>query len=650
MEKKFDYIEKAKEIYNNWERHQTYIGNKNLINVCNESVNFYEGNHYYKMKHKVDLPKVVFNVVKMIIDNKVSNILSTPFSVKFTSAEAPELADKLNNFDKYILKELDHDILNRRLVNDGEIKGTFAIHYYWNENLIGQVGLFKGGLQAELLDPLNIACENPREKDIQKQKWIIIPKRLEVKVVKKLCDENVDLELIRPDDLDTHYDDDREAENSDKEKGLVTVFTRYFRVDGEVYYDRATKETLIQKPKPLNPNTHYKQIKYQNAEEKQKTDEDLQMDSQKLTQDDDIEFKDDDMKFYLYPIEVNCLTPSNSGIYGLSDVYSLITPQKMLNLSFSAQYKRYLDDLFPKWLTKKGALQQEITGMPNEIITDYSNTNGWGIAKVEGGSLANAQFTVSDTITTFMKLVSNSRDVLTGDSVGANMSALAIQSLQTQAEKPIAQQRELFMQSLIRMARIRVLFYKFFYEEKNFSYELNDIDFEEKLEHNNYEEINKTQADVFKGEELYNKSFNISVDVGRGTKYDAITAQETLNSLFVNGAINNMDADRLEQYYEMLDDNLFPNKSNLKRIIRKQRQSENAMLKQQLEQVTAENQQLQIKLEQAQVLISTIQDEFKQKIEYANERIKNSEDNLSSANQLIMQMMNTQQGNSTDKQ
>ena len=641
----FDYIEKAKEVYKNWERHRTYLANKNLFNVCNESVNFYEGNHYYKMKHKVDLPKVVFNVVKMIIDNKVSNILSTPFSVKFTSADDASLAEKLNNFDKYILKELDHDIINRRLVNDGEIKGTFAIHYYWNENLIGQIGVYKGGLQAELLDPLNIACENPREKDIQKQKWIIVPKRLEVNVVKKMCDKNVDLELIKPDNLETNYDNDVEAENSDKEKGLVTVFTRYFRINGEVYYDRATKETLIQKPKPLNPNIHYEKFKYQSEEEREKTDEDIKMDGQKLTQDDKIEVKDDDKKFYLYPIEMNCLTPSDSGIYGLSDVYSLITPQKMLNLSFASQYKRYLDDLFPKWLVKRGALQQEITGMPNEIITDNSNTNGWGIAKVEGGSIANAQFTVSDTITNFMKVVSNSRDVLNGDAVGANMSALAIQSLQTQAEKPIAQQRELFMQSLIRMARIRILFYKFFYEEKNFSYELNDIDFEEKLEHNNYEEVNRTQKDTFKGSELNQKTFGISVDVGRGTKYDAITAQETLNALFVNGSINNMDADRLEQYYEMLDDNLFPNKANLKRIIRKQRQSENAMLKQQLEQTTAENQELQIQLEQAKVMISTLQDEFKQKIEYANEKIKSSEANLQNANNLIMQLY---KGNSTE--
>lgn len=644
-ENNFDYIEKAKEIYQNWERHKTYIANKNLINVCNESVNFYEGNHYYKMKHLVDLPKVVFNVVKMIIDNKVSNILATPFSCKFTSADDPELADRLNNFDKYILKELDHDIINRRLVNDGEIKGTFALHYYWNENLIGQVGIYKGGLQAELLDPINIACENPRERDIQKQKWIIIPKRLEAKVVKKMCDEGVDLELIKPDDLETVYDNDKEAENSDKEKGLVTVFTRYFRVDGEVYYDRATKETLIQKPKPLNPEIHYKDIKYNSEDDREKTDEDLQMDSQKITQDEDVEFKDDDQKFYLYPIEVNCLTPSDSGIYGLSDVYSLITPQKMLNLSFASQYKRYLDDLFPKWLVKKGALQQEITGMPNEVITDNSNTNGWGIAKVEGGSIANAQFTVSDTITEFMKVVSNSRDVLNGDSVGANMSALAIQSLQTQAEKPIAQQRELFMMSLVRMARIRILFYKFFYEEKNFSYELNDIDFEEELEHNNYVGVNKTRNATFKGSDLKHKALNITVDVGRGTKYDAITAQETLNSLFVNGAINNMDADRLEQFYEMLDDNLFPNKENLKRIIRKQRQSENTMLKQQVEQLTTDNQELQIQLEQAKVMISTLQDEFKQKIEFANEKIKTSEANLQNANNLIAQIY---KGNTAD--
>lgn len=654
MEKEKDYVQLAKEILRDWDKHYNYLSNKNLINVMRESVMFYEGNHYYKKVYSdVDLPKVVFNVIKMIIDNKASNILSTPFDTHFSSSSSPELVERMNRFDKYILKELDHDILNRLLVNSSLVKGTHAIHYYWVEDIVGQSGLYKGGLRAEIIDPLRVAVANPRVKDIQAQKYITIQQRLEVKTVKKIADKEVDLSLIKPDDLDRQYNNEVEQEQENDDTGMVTVYNRYFRVDGEVYLERSIKDTIINKPKPLNPNL-YKAVEYRTEKEKEDekstNKENIDMDSIIMTADTNLEqSRDDNEKFYLYPIEMNCLTQSDDSIYGLSDVSPLIMAQKMVNLYFATIYKKSMDDVFPKYFAKKGALQQEITGMPNEVITDYSNTNGWGIQKVEGIQYANGQFALGQTLVEFMKNVSNSRDVLQGETVGANMSALAIQSLQTQAEKPIAQQRELFMQSLIRMARIRVMFYKFYYDEKDFAYEMDEVDYDSMIEQNGFSEngLNRTVGDTFRGSDYANMPFRITVDVGRGTKYDAITAQETINQLFNNGNFTQMDADTKEQFYYLLDDNLFPQKYVLKALIRKQRMSENSQLKAQVEQLTTENQELQMALEQLKIYLEALKKQYTESINVANEQIKDAEQRYANANDTIMNIAN--QGNNTNK-
>ncbi|HRF70119.1 MAG TPA: hypothetical protein PKV66_01670, partial [Candidatus Pelethenecus sp.] len=225
--------------------------------------------------------------------------------------------------------------------------------------------------------------------------------------------------------------------------------------------------------------------------------------------------------------------------------------------------------------------------------------------------------------------------VLQGDTVGANMSAVAIQSLQVQAEKPIAQQREIFIQSLVRMAKIRLLFYKFYYKNKEFTYDLDDIDFEEALEKANGQKVNRSNNEEFNGSDYLGQVYDIVVDVGRGTKYDAITAQETLNNLYLNGNIEKMDSDKLEQYIMALDDNIFPYKEGLKRLMRKQRQSEKAQLQQQVEQLTNALQQQQIELQKYAVYIKNLKDEFTGKLNTQNEIIKNKDSNLKEAQDIL---------------
>ena len=629
--------DRIKTFWNEWESYKTFLSNKNYPKVFKENVDFYEGRQWGS-NPVFDIPPVVVNMVRAIIDVKSSNILATPFSVNFRNgnAEMESNTQKLNNFDKAIQKELNHDLINRRIVNSSEIKGVFCLHYYWNEDKHGIKGLYKGGLQAEVLNPLWVAVSNPYETDIQKMEWTIVGTPMKVNKVQKMAkDEGLsqeDIEMIRDDGLDDLPNAEKDFSVEDQKKQRCVVLTKYFRQNGEVYVQRCTKSVMLGKAKPLNPNITRRELEKAGAESK----DEYKIDPESAAIQDNILSNElDEEVWNLYPLEMNALTPSDNSIYGLSDATGLIMLQKMLNISFSTTYKNSLDNVFPKYIAKEGALQQEITGEPNEIITDHTRGGNWGIQKIEGTPQSNAQVGMPATIMEFMKTISNSRDVLQGDTVGANMSAVAIQSLQVQAEKPIAQQREIFIQSLVRMAKIRLLFYKFYYKNKEFTYDLDDIDFEEALEKANGQKVNRSNNEEFNGSDYLGQVYDIVVDVGRGTKYDAITAQETLNNLYLNGNIEKMDSDKLEQYIMALDDNIFPYKEGLKRLMRKQRQSEKAQLQQQVEQLTNALQQQQIELQKYAVYIKNLKDEFTGKLNTQNEIIKNKDSNLKEAQDIL---------------
>ena len=629
--------DRIKTFWNEWESYKTFLSNKNYPKVFKENVDFYEGRQWGS-NPVFDIPPVVVNMVRAIIDVKSSNILATPFSVNFRNgnAEMESNTQKLNNFDKAIQKELNHDLINRRIVNSSEIKGVFCLHYYWNEDKHGIKGLYKGGLQAEVLNPLWVAVSNPYETDIQKMEWIIVGTPMKVNKVQKMAkDEGLsqeDIEMIRDDGLDDLPNAEKDFSVEDQKKQRCVVLTKYFRQNGVVYVQRCTKSVMLGKAKPLNPNITRRELEKAGAESK----DEYKIDPESAAIQDNILSNElDEEVWNLYPLEMNALTPSDNSIYGLSDATGLIMLQKMLNISFSTTYKNSLDNVFPKYIAKEGALQQEITGEPNEIITDHTRGGNWGIQKIEGTPQSNAQVGMPATIMEFMKTISNSRDVLQGDTVGANMSAVAIQSLQVQAEKPIAQQREIFIQSLVRMAKIRLLFYKFYYKNKEFTYDLDDIDFEEALEKANGQKVNRSNNEEFNGSDYLGQVYDIVVDVGRGTKYDAITAQETLNNLYLNGNIEKMDSDKLEQYIMALDDNIFPYKEGLKRLMRKQRQSEKAQLQQQVEQLTNALQQQQIELQKYAVYIKNLKDEFTGKLNTQNEIIKNKDSNLKEAQDIL---------------
>ena len=169
-----------------WKRYQdslAYTKRMKLKNIWDECENFVEGKHWPLATARTrDLPRPVINLCNLIADNKKAGILSTkvklvyrPAQVFFDLEKADEGADLFTKFVEIALKDLKQDDLDDKAQDDATQLGSYAYHYFWDSNVVGNVqSPYLGALRGEIIEPQNIFFSNPMIQDEQKQSWIII--------------------------------------------------------------------------------------------------------------------------------------------------------------------------------------------------------------------------------------------------------------------------------------------------------------------------------------------------------------------------------------------------------------------------------------------------------------------------------------------
>ena len=581
------------EMWQDYERGKSFYANKGFTTALPNYVSFYEGDQWPKpteaTKH---MPRPVFNFVKMIIDNKVSNIVGSPVKLNFVADNDKISTNKFTRFAHFILKEIGMENIDYEAILTDRKKGVFVKHYYYSEEAIGRKGNFEGGLRCQLIEPLNVYVADPNETNIQKQKWIMVAVREEVSKIKKMAKKKYH-DKICSDELETSYGNKRELEGSE----LATVLTKYFKVDGEVYYERATKYTALQEEAiPLNPYLIEKKIKSEDIDGKGTSQPDEKLE------------KDKQDKYYMathYPIEICSLDPSDDCIIGISEVKNMMVAQKLVNFNIAMGALNLQELGAPVTLVKPNALQgQTLTNQPGQVITDYTPGNGWGIKNLETTPFTAQALQFAPALMDLIRTVSNATEVITGEMVSKDLSGYAIAQLQAQAQKPIEMQRKRFWQHKEREGKILEMFFKLFYENKEFTYK-NTL--EERIvmqQQNSNEKLSENGVDIFNGEDFQDKSFSIVIEAGAGTQYSEIQAMSKLDNLIQMKLID------LETYVELYPDSAMPFKAEMKEFIWKQKQTEIAQLRQLATEQAQMIEQLKMTGEQQEKDIKTFSSEL----------------------------------------
>lgn len=556
--------ELAEKIWNDWQKGLEYQQTLNLKETCETCVDFYEGRQWAQATERTkNMPRPVINIVKFILNSKKANILSSKISMiykpliydELEGGVATEGATAFTNFAEHIKKEIKQEDLDSKAILDGLKKGTYIYHYFWDTEKKTGMAKFDGGLNGQIIDCLSIVFANPKQKDEQKQKWIIIQSRENVETLKKLAKKNgiskAEIELIQADtDEEKNYD----SEEQDGEE-YATVLTRYFRKDGEVYYTKSTEKMMVQEETPLTPDARKVSLEIDDEGKTNEDNEEMEQDKPVLSE----------FKMTLYPIVVAPYDEREKSIYGIGEAEQLIPVQKSINFNYAMMQMASQNMGFPKVKVRPNALRgKTITNTPGEVLTDYSPGFD-GISYLNPPAFSNTPLTIADKLLEVTRTVTGATEVANGEVLGANMSGSAIVALQTQAKVPIEDMQKRFWRVHEKIARVWEQFFKGYYRF-DIPYVIESEDGEEPA--------------VFNGSQYQDMDFETTIDVGAGSAYSESLSINLLENSLQRGDIT------FDQYVDLYPDTAMPFKAQLKEM------RKNQQLPPELSQKIAQNPQI----------------------------------------------------------
>lgn len=554
--------ERFKKIKEDFDRVQQYQGAMGFTKKFPQYVDFYEGRQWPKAtKITQGLPRPVLNITKMICRNKRSAILSVPTRIVYHAESFDEggaLAGTFNQFAAYMAREMRLEAADKQAVHDAVIKGSYFYHFYWDASAEGLDANTSGGLRVEVIEPLKIGFANPAERDEQKQDWILLISRERVSRVRDLADKGVDNTLICSDE---RVADGYTVVEQDKDE-LCTVLTRYFRQDGEVYFERATKRVLINAPRPLTPSVA--RIKAEMAEGEVPTEETALTCTRRAK---------------LYPIVAGAYEPREGSIFGIGEVEGIIYNQRAVNQHVAMSLYDAEQSAWSKWVVMPNALgNQRITNEPGQVLVDFSKT-GNGIKRLTPQALLSRPMELVESLVGLTRAATGATEVMTGEAIGANMSGAAIAQLQSQAGQPVEELRERFWDVKRRQGEVMAQFFRLCYYDEPFVYK-------EKLDDEGKEQW---VQDSFTGADFNAMRFDVTVEAVRGSKSSNAGDINLLDTILARGAID------VDTYIAMYPDDALSNKTALRAALAEgsggrtaELESENEQLKGQLAALQAE--------------------------------------------------------------
>lgn len=562
-----------------WQEYQdglNYQKQLGLPDSLPQYVRFREGDQWAPVTPRTkNFPRPVFNIVDMFVRVKRANIVNQPITLDYKPIESDDEeasqvselgAESYTAYSKNLWENIDQDELNSDYVDDKILLGTGVLHYFWNENKSGGSSTkWIGQLDGETIDPLNIFFGNPRNKKVQEQPYIIISTRMRLQDAINYAEaqgkSKTEIDLILPDNTDQHnYDNDKDIQGLEE----VTVLTRYYRKNGEVFFVKSTRSVILVEETPLTPTTETGISNY---------------------------------RMSLYPIVVGRHKRRRKCVYGIGEAQDLITINKLYNQMKGMIALNAIQCGNPALLVKKGALKQTITNEGGQIITDYYQGGGDGVKYMQPPSFSNIFSQISSEIFEMARTVNNVTDVSTGETVGANMAASAIIALQNQARTPFNEMQKDFMNELKEVGDIWAEFFKCYYTtDREIS----------------VEEDGKYKTTTFNGGRYAENDFKVKVEVGVSSEKEALV-MNVLESLKASGDIDK------KTFVELAPDSAIPFKSKLKQSWEDEEKTKLIQALEQIKEMNVMLQQLQGQTEQDQQMINDLTQKLQQSNQIINE-------------------------------
>lgn len=654
----------------------SFKSGKNIDYTISKCIDFYEGRQY-DTENFGNVPRLTLNICKQDVNIKASKLNGTKTYIQFTCSDSSYDCTTLQHFDEHQMAQLSTTESEFYSAINGLVKGTEILYMLYDENATYTMGIYRGGLIEEHIDPRNFYVANPLLHDLQSQKWVMFTKEEEIGALREILEykDDIDreekLELLTPDGMST-------LSENEINHTLVKTYTRFFRVDNEVFFMVSTdKVDLFLYPKAMNPNLNKsigKKLQEDLEKHRKKMEEgeydvkdieysfdiveDFDIDYErtcipliKFHELNDSEYYNEKNKWTLYPFADFIPQRRDDMYYGDSEILNVQSSQRAVNFILSMMLMATQNNAYNKVIVKEGAIRQPITNKPSEVIYDYSKGNTFGIKFAESQPIPNELFNFAHNLVQITKDTNGFGDIVSGQSATNNMSGYALQLATKLANTMIEQQQNIFWNFKKKKAQIRLLFYKFYVDLAQYTFELEDYEISRKesarkellnranrgvngIEYSNeamkmlHTPTRRVQVREFNGANLKDKAFDISVEVMAGLQNSELSESEMWNNLIMNGNMDKLAPEMLELYLQCNPAVSQANRNKARVIVQKRKQEENYQLRQQ-------NMQLVKALEQLGNEYKQVNDQLKYVRAYNDNLTKEFTDKLNTQNKVI---------------
>ncbi len=235
----------AQSVWDEYLKGEGYHQQINLHDTVRRNEQFYNGEQWEGV-NAPDLEKPVINIFKRAVTYLESQIISDdvgislePFGERKNSSDICRI---LTEQIERIVENTKAKTKNREVLRDAAVSGDGAV-YAWFDPEKGK----SGEIELEIIDNEKIIFTNPFERDIQKQKSILVIKRMTLEEAQERAEifgaGEDEIKQIQPDEAA-----DYSAEKKDIGKSLVTVILRFWKEDGKVWFSESCRDVFIRKP------------------------------------------------------------------------------------------------------------------------------------------------------------------------------------------------------------------------------------------------------------------------------------------------------------------------------------------------------------------------------------------------------------------
>ena len=306
---------------------------------------FYRGDQWHGTKSA--LPRPVFNLIRRITDYLVCAIVPGDINIHYDDDRLPYLESEsfrqrvhdgieiLNRNASYRWKRSGMQALVHKALLNAAISGDGVFYCWWNhEKRNGHP--FQGDVQTDLIDNTELFVADVNNTDLQAQEYVLLSGRATVASLRREAEtagvsrENI-RKIVGDDEHDVLAGDLAAFELDGAQK--ATFLIRFSREDGEVVFEKSTKNVVIKRVKTG--------LRY-------------------------------------YPVAYFSWHPAKGSFHGSAPVSDMIANQTYINTAYAMIMKHMYDTAFSKVIYDKSR------------IPEWSNEVGEAIAAMGGGNVSDA--------------------------------------------------------------------------------------------------------------------------------------------------------------------------------------------------------------------------------------------------------------------